>query len=165
MRPLIRQNWYSICPLSCRLIKTGTTYLLVILFYVKQWKNNLFLLQLCCCICKTCIRNRHPISCPHRRATGCLLWGIWENDRVITAPHCISHDIWKWLYLRCFVVITSSVFSGLIWYIYPYSSGMLHWYWSEHTIDPNHIALKKLIQLNLMEYLTKRWLRPQLSHH
>ena len=35
------------------------------------------------------IHNKHPISRPHGRAMGCLLWGICEKmNHVIMAPHC-----------------------------------------------------------------------------
>ena len=34
--------------------------------------------------------RRHPISCPHRQAMGCLLWGFGEKMTTISVSNCIT---------------------------------------------------------------------------
>ena len=38
-----------------------------------------------------------------------------------------------------FVVGTLSDTAGLMWFIYAYSSGLLHWHWGNHIIAPVHV--------------------------
>ena len=45
-----------------------------------------------------------------------------------------AHEIDKGL--LCFVVVALSVHDWFTWFIYPYTSGLLHWHWGNHMIAP-----------------------------
>ena len=72
----------------------------------------------------------------------CPLWsygGLLWYDIVCTIPlmHNISHRIctpfYQALFCDCYIMQGSSWF---VWFIYTYSSGLLHWHWGNHMIAP-----------------------------
>ena len=72
-------------------------------------------------------------------------WAHTQNDPWSTSS--ISYEICTWF---CSVLLFSYLFSVIIefvWFIYPYSSGLLHWHWDNCVIVPVPVKLPWIIWL------------------
>ena len=59
-----------------------------------------------------------------------------QSEARISTEHGIN-TVYSMIYshsfiVLCFVLVISSVYSGFLWSIYPYSSGLLYWHWGNH---------------------------------
>ena len=67
---------------------------------------------------------------------GRLLPDTWQHKCMSVGICCICHKICTPILLYIYYLITETFLSGCMWFIYSYSSGLLHWHWGNHMIAP-----------------------------